>query len=86
MGQVRGLELDFGDREGAGLAGALTVGRGVVPSLVIGMVRAGERGSQLGAALAVSGPAESRIQFVCLDQHLAMAAEREGFRVLSAHG
>lgn len=38
-------------REGAGLASALAVGRGVVPSLVIGMVRAGERGSQLGSAL-----------------------------------
>ncbi|HJS43593.1 MAG TPA: type II secretion system F family protein, partial [Gemmatimonadales bacterium] len=38
-------------REGAGLASALTVGRGVVPNLVIGMVRAGERGSQLGSAL-----------------------------------
>lgn len=38
-------------REGAGLASALAVGRGVVPNLVIGMVRAGERGSQLGSAL-----------------------------------
>jgi type II secretory pathway component PulF len=38
-------------REGAGLANALSTGRGVVPSLVIGMVRAGERGSQLSSAL-----------------------------------
>jgi type II secretory pathway component PulF len=38
-------------REGSGLASALSVGRGVVPDLVIGMVRAGERGSQLGTAL-----------------------------------
>jgi type II secretory pathway component PulF len=38
-------------REGAGFAHALSVGRGVVPALVLGMVRAGERGSQLGAAL-----------------------------------
>ncbi|HET9385244.1 MAG TPA: type II secretion system F family protein [Gemmatimonadales bacterium] len=38
-------------REGASLAHALATGRGVVPPLVIGMIRAGERGSQLGAAL-----------------------------------
>jgi general secretion pathway protein F len=38
-------------REGASLANALAGGRGVIPPLVIGMVRAGERGSQLGAAL-----------------------------------
>ncbi len=38
-------------REGAGFAHALSVGRGVVPPLVLGMIRAGERGSQLGAAL-----------------------------------
>src|SRR5437879_4173021 len=30
---------------------ALAVGRGVIPALVIGMIRAGERGSQLGTAL-----------------------------------
>ena len=38
-------------REGAGLASALALGRGVVPGLVLGMIRAGERGSQLGPAL-----------------------------------
>lgn len=38
-------------REGASFANALALGRGVVPGLVIGMVRAGERGSQLGTAL-----------------------------------
>ncbi len=38
-------------REGAGFAHALSVGRGVVPALVLGMIRAGERGSQLGPAL-----------------------------------
>jgi type II secretory pathway component PulF len=38
-------------REGASLANALSVGRGVVPALVLGMIRAGERGSQLGTAL-----------------------------------
>lgn len=38
-------------REGASFATALAVRRGVVPNLVIGMVRAGERGSQLGSAL-----------------------------------
>lgn len=38
-------------REGASLANALSVGHGVVPGLVLGMVRAGERGSQLGTAL-----------------------------------
>jgi type II secretory pathway component PulF len=38
-------------RQGAGFAAALAAGRGVVPGLVLGMIRAGERGSQLGAAL-----------------------------------
>ena len=38
-------------RGGASFANALAVGRGVVPALVIGMVRGGERGSQLGTAL-----------------------------------
>jgi type II secretory pathway component PulF len=38
-------------REGASFANALAIGRGTVPGLVLGMVRAGERGSQLGAAL-----------------------------------
>ena len=38
-------------RAGSGLANALAAGRGVIPGLVIGMVRAGERGSQLGTAL-----------------------------------
>jgi len=38
-------------REGASFANALSVGRGVVPALVIGMIRAGERGSQLGTTL-----------------------------------
>lgn len=38
-------------REGAGFAQALAVGRGTVPPLVLGMIRAGERGSRLGDAL-----------------------------------
>jgi type II secretory pathway component PulF len=38
--------------EGASFANALSSGRGVVPGLVVGMVRAGERGSQLDHALA----------------------------------
>jgi general secretion pathway protein F len=38
-------------RAGRSLAQALEAGRGVVPPLVTGMVRAGERGSQLGRAL-----------------------------------
>src|SRR3989454_2951068 len=38
-------------REGQGFAQALSAGRGVVPGVVLGMIRAGERGSQLGAAL-----------------------------------
>jgi len=38
-------------REGASFNNALAAGRGVIPALVIGMIRAGERGSQLGAAL-----------------------------------
>lgn len=37
--------------EGASFANALAAGRGVVPKLVLGMVRAGERGSQMGPAL-----------------------------------
>jgi len=38
-------------REGAGLANALSIGRGVVPAGVLAMIRGGERGSQLGVAL-----------------------------------
>jgi type II secretory pathway component PulF len=38
-------------REGASLAQALAASRGVVPGVALGMIRAGERGSQLGAAL-----------------------------------
>ncbi len=38
-------------REGQSLAHALAAGRGLVPAVVVGMIRAGERGSQLGAAL-----------------------------------
>jgi general secretion pathway protein F len=38
-------------REGRSLAQALGAGHGVIPGLVLGMVRAGERGSQLAAAL-----------------------------------
>ena len=38
-------------RQGKSFAQALAAGRGVVPGLVLGMIRAGERGSQLSAAL-----------------------------------
>jgi general secretion pathway protein F len=38
-------------REGQSFAQALAAGRGVVPGVVLGMVRAGERGSQLDRAL-----------------------------------
>jgi len=38
-------------RAGGTFAHALATGRGIVPPLVLGMVRAGERGSQLGTAL-----------------------------------
>lgn len=38
-------------REGTSFANALSTGRGVVPDLVIGMIRAGERGSQLSTSL-----------------------------------
>jgi type II secretory pathway component PulF len=38
-------------RQGKGFAQALAAGRGVVPGVVLGMIRAGERGSQLSAAL-----------------------------------
>src|SRR2546426_5791736 len=40
-----------GLHEGQSVAQALSAGRGVVPGVVLGMIRAGERGSQLGAAL-----------------------------------
>src|SRR5947199_3823174 len=39
-------------REGKSFAHALGAGRGVVPGVVLGMIRAGERGSQLARALA----------------------------------
>src|SRR5947208_1398185 len=39
-------------REGEGLAAALGATHGVVPGIVLGMLRAGERGSQLAFALA----------------------------------
>src|SRR5207302_6870987 len=39
-------------REGESFAGALGAGRDVVPGIVLGMLRAGERGSQLPLALA----------------------------------
>jgi len=39
-------------REGQSFAQALSSSRGVVPGVVLGMIRAGERGSQLDAALA----------------------------------
>src|SRR5207247_533590 len=39
-------------REGQSFAEALSSGRGVVPDVVLGMIRAGERGSQLDTALA----------------------------------
>jgi type II secretory pathway component PulF len=38
-------------RQGKGFAQALAAGQGVVPGVVLGMIRAGERGSQLSAAL-----------------------------------
>src|SRR5207249_8025757 len=38
-------------REGETFAQALAAGRGVVPGIVLGMLRAGERGSQLPVAL-----------------------------------
>ena len=38
-------------REGQGLAHALGAGQGGVPGVVLGMIRAGERGSQLGLVL-----------------------------------
>jgi len=40
-----------GLREGQGLAQALSAGPGVVPGVVLGMLRAGERSSQLGPVL-----------------------------------
>ena len=40
--------------------------------------------AQLAAALVVAESDPGTITFVCLDERLARAAEREGFRVLSA--
>lgn len=40
--------------------------------------------AQLGAALLVAEDDPSSVTFVCLDQDLALAADREGLRVLSA--
>jgi len=40
--------------------------------------------AQLGAALIVAENDPSSLTFVCLDEELALAADREGFRVLSA--
>jgi len=40
-----------GLREGRSLAGALTAGPGAIPGVVLGMLRAGERGGRLAAAL-----------------------------------
>lgn len=39
--------------------------------------------AQLGAALLVSDGDPASLEFVCLDERLAEAAEREGFRTLS---
>src|SRR6266581_596709 len=52
-GSVRGAlaQARAAVREGRGLAQALGESRGAVPLVVIGMIRAGERGSRLGAAL-----------------------------------
>lgn len=52
-GRLRQLLEDArcGLHEGQSLAQALEAGRGIVPGVVLGMVRAGERGSQLAAAL-----------------------------------
>lgn len=40
--------------------------------------------AQLGAALIVAEDDPSTLTFVCLDEQLALAADREGLRVLSA--
>jgi predicted nucleic acid-binding protein len=45
-------------------------------------LRAADAG-QLGAALLVAEDDPSSLTFVCLDQQLALAADREGLRVLS---
>jgi hypothetical protein len=39
--------------------------------------------AQLGAALLAAEADPSSMTFVCLDEPLALAAEREGFRVLA---
>ena len=46
-------------------------------------LRAADAG-QLGAALLVQSQISDRLTFVCLDQNLSLAAEREGLRVLDA--
>ena len=40
--------------------------------------------AQLGAALLVTEEDPSSLTFVCLDEQLALTADREGLRVLSA--
>ena len=60
----------------------LVVRARAIPLLARHPLRAADAG-QLGAALAVSDSPESRMPFVCLDEALAAAAEREGLRVLA---
>ena len=58
-----------------------SVRRRALPLLARHPLRAADA-AQLGAALVASEDDPDRLVFVCLDEQLALAAEREGLRVL----
>ena len=60
----------------------LAVRARAIPILARHALRAADA-AQLGAALLVAEPVWAGIDFVCLDERLAAAAEREGLRPLS---
>lgn len=60
----------------------LAVRSRAIPLLARHPLRAADA-AQLGAALLVAEPDYSAVPFVCLDEQLALAAEREGLTVLS---
>ena len=60
----------------------LAVRARAIPVLARHALRAADA-AQLGAALLVTEPDHGAVPFVCLDERLATAAEREGLTVLS---